>query len=711
MNRNFAVFGCLLLSALVGLRLADPFPIAAARAAYFDGLQRLAPRAYTQLPVRVVDIDEASLAMHGQWPWPRDKMAVLVDRLAEYGAAAIVFDILFPEPDRMSVARLVPQLASRGLLAPGVGESDFAHFDNDARFADAMRSRKVVLGIAQIDTPGRGVPEPKAGSVEIGAGPGTGLNQLSNATPVLPVLAEAAAGLGSISLSPYNEVETIRTVPVLWSTPEGLMPALAMEGLRLALGADTYVLEGSPDIEGLSEHLTIGDFTIPTTPDGQIWVRYRRDDPGLYVSAQAVLDPADYPDIRAAIEGNIVLIGTSAAGLLDIRTTALGESVPGVSIHPQIIEQILSGEFLRRGTFEEGYEIVLFLALGFLVLAAMAYWGPVASIVAGFVAGNFVIAASWIAFWRNGALFDATFPMLGGFVAFSGLAAYQFVVSDRDKRRIRESFSHYVAPAVLSEIERSGHRLELGGITRPVTVMFCDIRDFTPLSARMAPADLVALLNRLFTAYGEEILAEKGTIDKFIGDAVMAFWNAPLEQPDHAARAAAAALGIRGAAARVNGEGGNPVAIALGLATGTALVGNIGSRERFNYSVIGEAVNLASRIELACRHVEYDILVSGDVARGATGFALLPAGELDLKGVSGTVTAYILVGGPGVAASAPFAELGAAHAALLAALATGTADAEPLLARCRELAGPIHPTLQAFYDRIPRRLADFRRSG
>lgn len=716
MRTPFLVLGFLLILVLAVIRIADPGPLVALREAGFDLMQRIAPRAPPDLPVRVVDIDERSLAEIGQWPWPRDTVGDLVDRLAGYGAAVVVFDVLFAEPDRMSPARLADSFRERGFLSPAASAERLAALDTDLGLAASLQGMPTVLGLAMLP---QGAPPPaaKAGFVELGATPSAGVLPLMAAVSPLPVLAEDAAGLGVISIDPMASAAVVRRVPLIWRTgAEGqMMPSLSVEGLRVALGETTFLLRGAPDVPGLPEELQLGGFSVPLTERGEIWVRYRPDDPSLYVPAAAVLAPGEDAATRARIEGHIVLVGTSAAGLLDIRTTALGQNVPGVSIHAQVIEQVLSGDYLRRDALTEAAEVASFVFLGLIVVVVMSMAGPVWSIVAGAVAGGAMTGASWYAFTERGLLFDATFPVIGGFLAFAGVAAWQFIVADRDKRMIRRSFAHYVAPAILTEIEGRGHRLELGGVTKPVTIMFCDIRNFTPMAAGLSATALVDLLNRLFTDLGDEILAEQGTIDKFIGDAVMAFWNAPLDMADHPRRAVQAALRLRGALARFNAanagqqEGQKPVALAIGVATGMACVGNIGSRQRFNYTAVGDTVNLAARIETACRHVDCDILLAADTARHVRDFALLDAGALSLKGVAGRLDAVVLVGSPALAATPGFRALEESHLALLRAIRDGdAAGIGAHLDTCRQLVAAVEPGLQGLYERLERRLDDYR---
>ncbi|RYH12009.1 CHASE2 domain-containing protein [Tropicimonas sp. IMCC6043] len=713
-QRPVLLLGLSLLLFGVGLRAADPAPLRALRLAYFDYLQQLAPRAPADLPVRVVDIDEASLAEIGQFPWPRTEFVRLLDRLEALGAAVVAFDILFAEPDRFSPAAL----ARDPVMAEALGDAaDLSPYDNDIRFAEAMAGRPVVLGVAARRADGRAADlPPKSGLVEIGDQPGLGLIRVPATTPLAPPLGDAAAGIGGINVAPGTESGIVRQVPLLWQAPSGPLPALALEALRLALGETTYFLDGVPDIPGAVQSVGIGPYQVPTDTSGQIWVRYRHDDPSLYVPAVDILRGGDDPAVRAAVEGQIVFVGTSAAGLLDTRTTALGETVPGVSIHAQIVEQILLGEALRRSDFVAGLELLTFVALGLVVTLLMARSGASLTLVSGGLAAALVLGGSWLAFRSQGVLFDATFPLLGGAANFATLVGYRFLVVDRDKRRIRRSFAQYVAPEVLGEIETSGHALNLGGVDREVTVLFSDIRNFTPLSESLPAQDLVAILNDLFTLHGAEILKTKGTIDKFIGDAMMAFWNAPLNVPDHPLQAARAALGMRARLAEFNArrarDGAAPIGMAVGCATGMACVGNIGSRERFNYTVIGDAVNAAARIEQSCRRLDYDIVVSGAVARTIAGrLATLEAGAPALKGVSERQDLYLVVGDRDLAESLAFAKLRDCHATLLEDLRQGVPVDPETIARCIERAEAVEPGLRAFYSAIPDRTADFTETG
>lgn len=694
--------GLVLLGALLGLRIADPAPVSALRLAYFDGLQRISPREPALLPVRIVDIDEASLRAVGQWPWPRDRLAEMTRRLAEAGAAAIAFDVLFAEPDRLSPARLAERPEVAAFLRDGIAADRLETLDTDRLFAAAIAAAPVVLGTARSGATSGETARPKAEIVLAGTGMAEALPDLGPVAPLVPVLERAARGLGAISVGPGANGAIARTVPLLWTTPEGPIPSLALEALRVSLdepGLVVWEAEGAPGTVG---SVTAGPFSIPTTPDGQLWLRARPEDAGSYIPAHQVLEGGALPDL----EGAIVFVGTSAAGLLDLRTTALGETVPGVAVHAQAVEQILTGQHLVRTDFAGGLELLLFVSSGLIVAAAMSLSGPLPALLVGGATAFVTAAASWAAFATSGLLIDATFPLLGGFLMFSLLTAYRLFVTDRDARRIRRSFSHYVAPDVLREIESTRHALVLGGKDQPVTVMFSDIRNFTSLGESLDAQALVSLLNRLFGGLSDEIMRHRGTIDKFMGDSVMAFWNAPVPAPDHALRACRAALDMRQALARFNAAPGAPeVRMGVGLETGHACVGNIGSRDRFNYTAIGETVNTAARLEAASRHVEFDIVAGSATADEAPDLAWLPAGSLLAKGVSERLEASILVGDEAVAKRADFAELATLHAEIVATLCRGGA-AMDALDRALLLAEDF-PGLAHFYRRLPARGEDF----
>jgi adenylate cyclase len=682
------LFGLAVIAGLTLLRAADPYALSVARETTFDTFQQWRPReAPADLPIRIIDINEASLAELGQWPWPRSAMATLAARLTEMGAAAIAFDLLFSEPDRLSPARTAGQGA-----------------DFDMDFAAALAAGPTVLSLAQS---GRAVgPDlvAKSGLAMTGSDPLAMLPELGGAAQPLPILADAAPGLGVASLD-RDGAGVARRLPLLWRNGESVLPTLSAEALRVALGVSTLVVIGDSAGAGTVEQLRIGDFAVPTGPSGDMWLYYRPLPPDIYVPARDLLAD-DYAGLAPLVTGHIVLIGASASGLLDIRASALGVAVPGVSIHAQALEQMLTGTFLQRADWVGGLEMAIFVLAGLLIVLAVIFTGPVVGLVVSVVIGGMLLAVSWWAFSVPRLLIDPSFALLGALLLYAAMAFFRFAVTDADRRRIRRAFAHYVEPSLLTRIEADGRLLRLGGDVRDLTVMFSDVRNFSALAERTGPRDLLAILNRLFAALGEAIVGQQGTIDKFMGDAVMAFWNAPVDVDRHAERACRAALAMREALERLNLAGDAPIAIGIGIASGPALVGNMGFERRFDYSCIGDTVNVASRIEGMCRAVGHDILVTAQTAAAVPDLALLPAGSVELKGMSEREPIYILVGDETVARSPMFAVLSETHQRFLADLAAG-ADHALSLDACRRAALDVDSRLGTFYGASVERTDDF----
>jgi Predicted transmembrane sensor domain len=682
------LFGLAVIAGLTLLRAADPYALVVAREATFDTFQQWRPRqAPDGLPIRIIDIDEKSLAELGQWPWPRSTMAVMAERLTELGAASIAFDMLFSEPDRLSPVAVAGQGA-----------------DYDAQFAEALASGPTVLSLAQSRRAAAPSLEPKSGLAMTGTDPLARLPELGGAAQPLSVLSEAAAGLGVASLE-QGGAGVARRLPMLWRNGDSVLPSLSAESLRVALGVSTLVVIG--DNAGTVEQLRIGDFAVPTGPGGDIWLYYRDLPSDIYIPARHLLSN-DYADIAPLVAGHIVLIGASASGLLDIRVSALGEPVPGVSIHAQALEQMLTGTFLQRADWVGGLEMAIFALAGVLIVLAVILTGPLVGLLVSLVIGGLLVAISWWAFSVPRLLIDPSFALLGALLLFAAMAFFRFAVTDADRRRIRRAFAHYVEPSLLTRIEADANLLRLGGDVRELTVMFSDVRNFSALAERTEPTALVAILNRLFSVLGAAIVSQQGTIDKFMGDAVMAFWNAPVDIDRHPERACRAALAMREALERLNLSERDPITIGIGIATGPALVGNMGFEQRFDYSCVGDTVNVASRIEGLCRAVGHDILVTADTAAAVPDLALLPAGAVELKGMSAREPIFILVGDETIASSAAFVRLAEAHGQFLADLAGG-ADPARSLDACLRAALEVDGRLGAFYSACLERQGDFLR--
>lgn len=691
------LFGLIIVALLIALRWADFAVLRTVREFAFDQSQRLAPRAYEPVPVRIVDIDEHSLKDHGQWPWPRTLVAKLASRLNELGAVVVAFDVLFAEADRMSPKNVMAQ-------QEGFDPAIFAGLpDNDAVFAAQIARQPTVLGFAATRN-SRTLPKVKAGFAFTGESPLLAPPYLAGATLPLPVLEEAAAGVGDISMNPTADSTVVRAIPLFFSDGKQLYPSLTMETLRVAQGASTYIIANAPERAGSIGAVRVGDFEVPTTAAGELQIYTSPERPERYVSASDVLSGQD-ADLRPLIEGHIVLVGTSAAGLLDIRATTLGQNVPGVSLHAQAIEQILTKQFLNRPDWADGLEIVGVAVLGLVVVLMTALVSPWVAVTTGSAVSFAAVFGSWTAFRDNGLLLDPTFPVATAFLTQFAVMGFRFLTTDQERRHIRKAFSQHVSPAVLARAENQPEALLLGGVDREITMMFMDVRDFTTISEGLPPTALVSFLNKLLSGLSRHVMATEGTLDKFIGDSIMAFWNAPVDVAGHPAKAAQCALAMRAALREMNEQNAfgldRPIAIGIGINTGVACVGNMGAESRFNYSAVGDAVNTTARIESASKDVGFDILVSASVAEKLPDFAVLDAGFHALKGKSERVGLFLLVGDGKLAQTSEFQQLREAHAKLVAALPGAPAkNAKILRAEAIMAANSIMPELEKFYVRL-----------
>lgn len=668
------VLGFALVVLLALVRLGDPLPVASIRDMGFDFYQRLHPRAGADSPVRVVDIDDASLARLGQWPWPRTMMATLTQRLTELGAAAIGYDVLFPEPDRLGAS-------------------------NDDAFATALAASNSVLGFSVSSNAPKFALTPKTSIAVSGSNPGPYLPPIPGAVVPLPQLADAATGLGGLSLNAEDSAGTVRRVPMLWTDGGQLFPGLSLETLRLALGVRTMVALGDTTGGHTLEGVRVGDFTVATNASGEVILYDKPPNPALVISAADVLGD-DYRALQDQVAGRIVLIGTSASGLLDLHATPLSASTPGVLIHAAVIDQIVSGQFLSRADWVQGLELLIMAVAGVLLVVAVLRLGPLAGLLVAIALIGSVTATSYAAFATRGWLIDATYPAAAALLVYTAMVYFQFSLTERNRQELRRAFGYYVAPELLSRIERSADQLKLGGEAREITVMFADMRGFTAFTEGHKPTETLGMLNTLFGALGKEIVDRHGTIDKFIGDSIMAFWNAPVDVADHARRAAESALAMRARLEALNREGQlSGIAIGIGLSTGEALVGNMGLESRFDYSAIGDTVNVASRVETESKIIGFDITASDEFRQAVPDFAWLEAGTVQLKGKARRMPVHILVGDAHVAISPPFVALHDAHLSWL----TGSGD----LATCVALAAKVDQRLARFYELIPERADDF----
>jgi adenylate cyclase len=715
-NRHVFVLGLtlILLLGAYELRLVDPPFIASLRWITFDAYQRLKPREPLGQPIRIIDVDEESIAQLGQWPWPRTRIAELLERVQTLGAACVAFDMVFSEPDRTGPAGFMRELEERDWPGRSDIEPLLAEIpDNDAVLVQTMAGLPTILGFFNEPRSVMGLPEAKAGFVVLGEDPTPLLNPISGSVMSLLPFQTVAAGSGTISLGQADSDGVVRQVPMFIAGPNGeKYPAMALEALRVALGAGTFVLktsEASGEFSAGTLAMTefkVGQFQVPVTANGHLLIYYSHNDPSLYLSAKDLLNLSD-EELAPLIEGHIILFGTSAAGLRDIRITALGESVPGVFMHQQIIDQILSDAYLNRPDWATGAEIAALLIVTLIIAAILPSTGAVPSAIVGAILSVAVGGGSWIAFDRYALLIDPVFPMLVSGLIFLLTTILMFAFAEREKRFIRGAFQRYLAPDLLRKLEEQPQSLRLGGEIRNMTMMFMDVRGFTPISEKLPPEEVVTFLNRLLSPLSEIIQKREGAIDKYIGDSIMAFWNAPLDVADHPVKAARAALDMIEIVKGLNERDAfgfkagmvelGEVGIGIGLNSGPGCVGNMGSTSRFNYSVIGDAVNVASRIESSCKQVGWPILLSETTAKACHGMAILEAGSIALKGKAQPAALFALVGDEKLAQTSAWQELEALHTELAVKRTRGCENEEiKHLVKACLAATPVD--LTAFYD-------------
>lgn len=637
---------------------SQPDALIVVRERVFDLYQRVNPHSISpEIPVRIVDIDDASLGAYGQWPWPRTRLATLLDTLTQAGAAAIAFDMIFPEPDRTSPLLALESMALPSGLDGQVRATleDVPNFDES--FAQSLASSPSILGVAVV---GQGrFFVPAAGIATVGPTPAAFLVQSPATISSLPELDQAARGLGGIHVSARDDDAVVRRIPVLTQigadTPSpSLLPSLFVEALRVAQGAQSLIVRTNPSPlnaqQGVPQDLRVGALTVPLTQEGAYRILYGTFDPAITLSAREVLANTNTPQSLAEqIGGTIVLIGTSAPGLFDLRATPLGTIVPGVSMHAQAIAGVLSGLNLSRPDWTNGLELMLMILAGVIVIVTALFTRPmVAAIVLAII--TFALGAgSWWAFSQRLLLVDVSFPILLTILTYGAVTVPVLVGTDRRQRFIRNAFSHYLAEPVLAKLEANPDALRLDGEKRTITILFMDVRGFTSRAEHMQPTEAVNLLNMLLDPLSEAVLAEEGTIDKFMGDGMMAFWNAPLDQDDHAARAIRAALAMVKIVEDLNTNSApeqQPLAIGIGLHTGDAFVGNMGSRRRFAYSAIGDPVNLAARVEALAGSQNEALLITSETLKFATQSApelakqFNQAGDHQVKGREQPVTVF-----------------------------------------------------------------------
>ena len=636
-------------ASLVDLKFTDRL-----EALSYDLRLNLSIRPEVDSRIVIVDIDEKSLAVEGRWPWSRNRMALLMDRLFDgYGAAVVGYDVVFAERDDSSGLGVLEQLGRDVLKSDGRFQSSLTKIreklDYDAIFAQSIKGRQVVLGYyftnfegSKIRTSGA-TPPPVFTATDM-AGSGASYIKMTGYGANLAELQKMTPAAGH--LTPFVDPDGVcRRIPAVIEYKGNYYEPLSIAVVRTLLGSPP-LSAGFPagKSEGdyrKMEWVAITDLKIPVDEQATALIPYRgRQGSFPYVSATDVINGRVSKDV---LEGAIVLVGTTAPGLMDMRSTPVSAVYPGVEVHANMIAGILDQNIKQRPAYVVGAEVVILLVSGLLLSLLLPVLSPIRSILfsLALLAGVCLLNA---AAWQE----NMVLPLASSLTLITSLfvlnMSYGFLLEARSKKLITGLFGQYVHPELVNEMSREPDRFTMQSRSLEMTVLFSDICGFTAISEGLEPGELSAVMNEYLSAMTEVIQKHRGTIDKYIGDAIMSFWGAPLDDPDHALHAVLAALEMQDRAIKLRksfiDRGWPPLYLGIGINTGMMNVGNMGSRFRMAYTVMGDAVNLASRLEGLSRQYGVDIIVGEDTRSSLPGILFRELDRVRVKGRNEPVTIY-----------------------------------------------------------------------
>lgn len=596
--------------------------------------------------VAIVDIDDKSLKYEGRWPWDRTKISKLVDNLRTAGAVVIAFDILFAEKEANIADEVLKEISDQHLLTQDIQSAltkITPFFDSDARLAESLKQIDVVLGISFLPTADihgtlasallrlRSNEEKNLGFIEA-------LGVIGN----IPTLNAVAKGTGFINVFPDND-GVIRREPLLIRYNNNLYPSLALEAVRLYLLSNIKLITAKYADQLRIEAIKIADRIIPTDEKGAAIIPFRgKSFTFPYYSATDVLNNKIPPNVFG---GKIVFVGTSATGLGDLKATAVENVFPGVEIQATIADGILQRHlFAYRPAWAPGMELSLTCVIGILLLFIFPYLGPRLLTLFGIFIPLILIVSNHFLWKTTGLIISIFIPMMLSVTLAVVNMIYGYVFETRKRERLKEMFGQYVPQKHIDEMLTNSGNYGLYGEDREMTVLFADIRNFTTISEPLSASQLKEMLNAFFTPMTEVIFNHSGTIDKYVGDMIMAFWGAPLKDKHHAHHAISAALDMHEAVEKLKpifaACGWAEINIGIGLNSGTMSVGDMGSKFRRNYTVLGDAVNLASRIEGLTKFYGVNLIVSEHTQTNQKSFVFRKLDRVKVKGKKNGIEIY-----------------------------------------------------------------------
>ncbi|WP_250434732.1 adenylate/guanylate cyclase domain-containing protein [Caballeronia sp. ATUFL_F2_KS9A] len=611
----------------------------------YDAKVRVFMPRTTDARIAILDIDEKSLAELGRWPWDRARMAALVDTLFSRERIAVLgFDMVFAEADASSGLAVLDELA-RGPLAEDAAyrktlDALAPRLDYDRRFADALAGHPVVLGFyfSNRDASSGAIPSPLMSARAFGTHP-LMLFDWTSYGGNLPALQQAAKRAGYFN--PVIDFDgSVRRVPLIAAYRDGVYGALSLEVIRALFGdaAVTPVFDDATDpaapLAGLALTTPRGTRTIPVDENGAALVPYRG--PTGSVPYYSIADVLGERIPANALAGKIALVGTTAPGLMDQRTTPVGEVYPGVEVNANLIGGMLDDTIRFEPPFASALQASMLALIGLAMIFLWPWHMPARATTFTAMLLALVVAADLFAFARLRWSIPVASPLLAALALYVLNMSYGYFVEARAKRHFTALFGQYVPPELVEEMSRHPEDYSMAGRRAELTVLFCDVLGFTAIAETLEPEALARLMNEYLGTMTEVIRAHRGTLDKYIGDAIMGFWGAPVDDPDHARNAVAAALGMRAALVELNrtltARGWPTLWIGIGINTGPMTVGDMGSHVRRAYTVMGDAVNVAARLEGLTRRFDIDIIVGEATRERVTDIAFREIDRVRVKG-------------------------------------------------------------------------------
>ncbi len=722
--RTIVTIFSLFFAIVLGLtRVSDPEIVEIMRLKYFDVLQKNNPRETKGNTYSViVDIDEKSLREIGQWPWPRTVLAELFKKSKESGMLVLGLDVLFAEKDRTS-----PELISKDIMPrnPDLAKKLSQLPSNESIAANAMSNFPTVIGHSGLDVTGDAKRNDiKSSSVKVLLGDKNIKKWLTSYPGLLanvPEFEKYGSGAGTVSVAEEPD-GIIRRVPLISNVADTIRPTLGLDMIRVAFQGNS--IAARTGINGVEEIIiqtkAIGNAAIPTDENGRVWIYYgesdsiKGEDTRYYVSAADIIKGRVG---KERLQGKLGILGTSATGLKDIRPTPVEDRMPGVEIHANLIDTVISAimyytsnkraeneylkaikdgkkpeqaqlekekvkvsgaPFLKAGAKMKFYEAIFTIILGFFITISALRFGPIVNITFLLVTIGSAFYYSNHLFLNEKILFDPTFAGFSTFIIYFGNTFANYLRDANEKKQIRGAFSQYLSPALVEQLANDPDKLVLGGETKKMTFLFCDVRGFTTISEsfKSDPQGLTKLINRFLTPLTNEIINVNGTIDKYMGDCIMAFWNAPIDVDGHEKLACDATLRMHKAMAELNSlreqeaKAENKkfleLKIGIGLNTGGCVVGNMGSDQRFDYSVLGDAVNLAARLEGQSKSYGVKTVIGPETNESVKDmYATLQLDMIAVKGKKEAVTIFTLAGDSEFKESSEFKSLAIKHNKIL----------------------------------------------